>query len=166
MAELLTALDQLGQDTHLIFTLPNADNGGRELIAMVEEFVATRANARAYASLGQLRFLSCAKLVDGLVGISSSGLAEAPSLSTGTVNIGDRQRGRLKAQSVIDCEPQSQSILDAIGKLYNESFRRALPMVVNPYGNGGASQKVVQTLGNWNLAGISKKQFHDITHPY
>jgi GDP/UDP-N,N'-diacetylbacillosamine 2-epimerase (hydrolysing) len=162
MAELLAALEKLGEETHLIFTLPNADNGGRELIDMITNFVATHINARAYTSLGQLRFLSTVKHVDGVVGNSSSGLAEAPSLSTGTVNIGDRQRGRLKAQSVIDCEPQSDAIFDAIGKLYNVEFRQTLPLVVNPYGNGGASQKIVQRLRTHDLTNVLKKSFYDI----
>ncbi len=162
MSELLTALDQLGEHTHLIFTMPNADNGGRELIEMVKEFVATHVNARAYTSLGQLRFLSCVKLVDGVVGNSSSGLAEVPSLQTGTVNIGDRQRGRLKAQSVIDCMPQSQAILEAISKLYSTPYRQALSSVVNPYGNGGASAKIVQTLRNQDLTDLLKKSFYNL----
>ncbi len=162
MAELLAALEKLGEETHLIFTMPNADNGGRELIDMVENFVATHIHARAYASLGQLRFLSAVKLVDGVVGNSSSGLAEVPSLATGTVNIGDRQRGRLRAQSVIDCAPQSQAIFDAIGKLYNVEFRQTLRSVVNPYGNGGASQKILQILRNQDLTDLLKKSFYDI----
>jgi len=162
MSELLSALDRLGEDTHLIFTMPNADNGGRVLIGMVEEFVAKHRNARAYTSLGQLRFLSCVKLVDGVVGNSSSGLAEAPSLKTGTVNIGDRQRGRLKAQSVIDCTPQSQAILDAIGKLYSTPYRQILSSVVNPYGDGGASAKIVQTLRSQGLTDLLKKSFYNL----
>lgn len=162
MSALLTALDQLGKDTHLIFTMPNADNGGRELICMVENFVATHENARAYTSLGQIRFLSCVKLADGVIGNSSSGLAEAPSLQTGTVNIGDRQRGRLKAQSVIDCAPQSKAIFDAIGKLYSTAFQQTLSSVVSPYGNGGASEKIVQTLRSQDLSDILKKSFYNL----
>lgn len=162
MAELLAALEKLGEETHLIFTMPNADNGGRELIGMVENFVATHINARAYTSLGQARFLSTVKLVDGVVGNSSSGLAEAPSLATGTVNIGDRQRGRLKAKTVIDCAPQRNAILDAIGKLYSVDFKQVLQSAVNPYGNGGASQKIVQILSSHNLTDVLKKSFYDI----
>ena len=162
MSELLAALEQLGEETHLIFTMPNADNGGRELINMVENFVATHVNARAYTSLGQLRFLSTVKIVDGVVGNSSSGLTEAPSLATGTVNIGDRQRGRLKAQSVIDCAPQSHAIFHTIAKLYNVGFRQTLPSMVNPYGNGGASQKIIHTLRNYDLTDVVKKSFYDI----
>jgi GDP/UDP-N,N'-diacetylbacillosamine 2-epimerase (hydrolysing) len=163
MAELLAALGQL-EDTHLIFTMPNADNGSRELACMVSDFVATHANARAYESLGQLRYLSCVQLVDGVVGNSSSGLMEVPSLGTGTVNIGERQRGRLKAQSVIDCLPHCQDILDAINSLYTANFRQALQNVVNPYGSGGASQKILQVLEDYPLDGLTKKSFYN-TNP-
>lgn len=162
MSELLAALDQLGDDTHLIFTMPNADNGSRELARMVDDFVSTHPNARAYASLGQLRYLSCMQQVDGVIGNSSSGLAEAPSLTTGTVNIGDRQRGRLKAQSVIDCVPQCQAILEAINTLFTTDFRQSLQMMVSPYGDGGASQKIVEVLQGHPLGGIMKKSFYDL----
>lgn len=162
MAELLAALGQLDDDTHLIFTMPNADNGSRELARMIDDFVVTHPNARAYASLGQLRYLSCMQQVDGVVGNSSSGLAEASSLATGTVNIGDRQRGRLKAQSVIDCLPQRQAILDAINTLFTADFRQSLQTVVNPYGDGGASQKIVQVLQDHPLNCILKKSFYNL----
>ncbi|BDU70457.1 UDP-N-acetyl glucosamine 2-epimerase [Geothrix oryzae] len=161
MAELLRALDQL-DDTHLIFSMPNADAGSRDLARQVEGFVAAHPNARAYTSLGQLRYLSCLKWVDGVIGNSSSGLAEAPSLGIGTVNIGDRQRGRLKAASVIDCPPFHRDILDAIHKLYDLSFRQMLPSVRNPYGDGGASRRIVQVLEKFPLDGILKKRFHDL----
>lgn len=161
MAELLAALGEL-DETHLIFTMPNADTGGRELAAMVEAFVATHPNARVYSSLGQLRYLSCMKLVDGVVGNSSSGLAEAPSMGIGTVNIGDRQKGRLAADSVINCPPERQAIHTALQYLYSPEFRQSLPTMVNPYGNGGASEKIVQILKDYPLDGILKKSFHDL----
>jgi GDP/UDP-N,N'-diacetylbacillosamine 2-epimerase (hydrolysing) len=161
MAELLAALSKL-DDTHLIFTMPNADTGGRELAGMVDAFVADHPNARVYSSLGQLRYLSCLKQVDGVVGNSSSGLAEAPSMATGTVNIGDRQKGRLLASSVINCPPERQAIFEAIQGLYAPDFRRGLAETVNPYGNGGASQQIVQVLSDYPLEGILKKSFHDI----
>lgn len=161
MAELLAALDQL-EETHLIFTMPNADNGSRELTRMVDAFVGAHPNARAYASLGQLRYFSCMQLVDGVVGNSSSGLAEAPSLATGTINIGDRQRGRLKAASVIDCVPERRSILAAIDTLYSPAFQQLLPTVVSPYGDGGASERIVRVLRDVSLDGILMKSFHDL----
>ncbi len=161
MRELLSALDQL-HDTHMIFTMPNADTGSRELASMVGEFVASHTtSARAYESLGQLRYLSCMKLVDGVVGNSSSGLAEAPSMEVGTVNIGDRQRGRLQATSVIDCVPKEKAILEAIKKLYAEDYQRTLPTTVNPYGGGGASEQIVRVLKDYPLDGVLKKSFYD-----
>ncbi|MGV8934734.1 MAG: UDP-N-acetylglucosamine 2-epimerase, partial [Gallionellaceae bacterium] len=163
MGELLAALGQL-EDTQLVFTMPNADTGGRELAGMVDAFVVTHPNARAYSSLGQLRYLSCMKLVDGVVGNSSSGLAEAPSMAVGTINIGDRQRGRLQASSVIDCVPEQQSIVDAIEKLYSVDFRQVLAKTINPYGSGGASQKIVQLLKKVSLEGILKKTFFNIAN--
>lgn len=161
MAELLAALGEL-TDTKLIFTKPNADTGGRELAAMVDAFVASHDNARVYPSLGQLRYLSCMKYVDGMVGNSSSGLAEAPSMGIGTVNIGDRQRGRLSATSVINCVPIVSSIREALDKLYDPSFRTTLGQTINPYGNGGASKKIVEILRAHPVNNLLKKSFYDL----
>jgi GDP/UDP-N,N'-diacetylbacillosamine 2-epimerase (hydrolysing) len=161
MTELLCALESL-QDTHLIFTMPNADTGGRVLIEMIQRFVAGHAKARAYASLGQLRYLSCIRHVDGVVANSSSGLTEVPSFSKGTINIGDRQRGRLKASSVIDCDPDRRSIAAALQRLYSPDFQSILKTVRNPYGQGGASDRVVQVLRDHPLESILKKRFHDL----
>jgi GDP/UDP-N,N'-diacetylbacillosamine 2-epimerase (hydrolysing) len=161
MTELLAALDAL-PDTHLIFTLPNADTDGRALIQMVHQFVAGHPNARTFTSLGQLRYLSCVAQVDGVVGNSSSGLAEVPSFRKGTINIGDRQRGRLQAASVINCEPNRASIMAGLIQLYSIGFQTSLRKVINPYGEGGASEKVVNTLKNWAIAGIVKKTFYDL----
>jgi GDP/UDP-N,N'-diacetylbacillosamine 2-epimerase (hydrolysing) len=161
MTELLTALDALS-DTHLIFTLPNADTDGRALIQMVHQFVAQHANARAYTSLGQVRYLSCIALVDGVVGNSSSGLAEVPSFKKGTVNVGDRQRGRLQAASIINCEPNRHSIAAALQHLYSPAFQASLKQVRNPYGDGGASAVVVDTIKHCALDGMLKKVFYDL----
>lgn len=162
MEELLAALSAL-PDTNLVFTMPNADADGRLLIKMVEQFVAQHANARAYSSLGQLRYLSCLAHVDGVIGNSSSGLLEAPSLKKGTINIGDRQRGRVQAASVINCQPDRWSIAEALDKLYSQAFQASLRQVSNPYGEGGASEKVVSALKNQDLTHIVKKVFHDLS---
>jgi GDP/UDP-N,N'-diacetylbacillosamine 2-epimerase (hydrolysing) len=162
MSELLSALDAL-QDTHLIFTMPNADTGGRELAAMVDAFVATHPNARVYNSLGQLRYLSCMRFVDGVVGNSSSGLAEAPSMGIGTIDIGDRQRGRLRASSVIHCNPTCEQISQALATLYGPDFKESLTQVVNPYGTGGASKRIVEVLAKHSLDQLVKKKFYDLS---
>lgn len=159
--ELLGALSHL-EDTKLIFTMPNADTGGRNLITMIEEFVTKNANAKAFTSLGQIRYLSCITHVDGVVGNSSSGLAEVPSFKKGTVNIGDRQLGRLQASSVINCEPRERDILTAIKKLYSLDFQEILEKTTNPYGEGGASIKVVNLLRDATLDGIIQKTFYDL----
>lgn len=161
MGELLKALRKI-KKTQLIFTLPNADTNSRKLIKMVKQFVAQNPNARAYSSLGQLRYLSCIAQVDGVVGNSSSGLAEVPSFRKGTINIGDRQQGRLQATSVINCQATRQSIGIAIRRLYSSDFQTSLSEVRNPYGTGGASDKVVKSLKHCSLNGISKKAFYDL----
>lgn len=163
MMALLSALHEL-EDTRLIFTLANADTDGRVIIEMINKFVASHSNARAYASLGQLRYLSCIKHVDGVVGNSSSGLLEVPSFAKGTINIGDRQRGRLKAESVIDCLPERESIAAALKKLYSKEFQVKLKTVKNPYGEGGASQRVVDTLMRVPLGNILKKHFYNLSN--
>lgn len=161
MQALLDALEELN-DARLIFTLPNADTGGRSLIQMVERFVSEHDNARAYSSLGQLRYLSCVAQVDGVVGNSSSGLLEVPSFKKPTINIGDRQRGRLLASSVINCLPNKKDISAALQKLYDEDFQKSLAHVQNPYGEGGASESIVATLKNVPLDKLVKKRFYDL----
>jgi GDP/UDP-N,N'-diacetylbacillosamine 2-epimerase (hydrolysing) len=161
MQALLDALDEL-EDTHFIFTMPNADTGGKELTRMVEGFVATHPNARAFTSLGQLRYLSCMKLVDGVVGNSSSGLAEAPSLGVGTVNIGDRQKGRLAAESVIHCAADRNSIREALRLLEDNAFKMKVASARNPYGDGGATERIVTVIKDYPLVSLLKKSFHDL----
>lgn len=162
MQALLDALDLLGPETHLIFTMPNADAGGRELKAMVDRFVESRPNARAFTSLGQHRYLSCMRHMDAVVGNSSSGLLEAPALGIGTINIGDRQTGRLKASSVVDCAPQREAIATALDHLFSANFQAKQARKDNPYGNGGASEAIVAELTSHPLDGLLKKQFYDI----
>jgi GDP/UDP-N,N'-diacetylbacillosamine 2-epimerase (hydrolysing) len=161
MDELLAALDEL-DDTNLIFTMPNADTGGMELAGMLKGFVANHPNSRIFTSLGQLRYLSCMKYVDAVVGNSSSGLTEAPSMRIGTVNIGDRQKGRLSSSSVIHCAPNFESIRAALNKLYDPKFQSSLKNTINPYGNGGASRAIVEILSNYNFCDLLKKSFFDL----
>jgi GDP/UDP-N,N'-diacetylbacillosamine 2-epimerase (hydrolysing) len=162
--ELLDALITL-HDTTLIFTLPNADTGGSKIAKAITEFVQIKERSYFFNSLGQLRYLSCLSHVDGVVGNSSSGILEAPSFKKGTINIGDRQNGRLFAESVITCEPIKKEILSAITTLYSDEFQSSLNMVISPYGNGGASDKIIEVLKTISLEGIIKKRFFDLIFP-
>lgn len=162
MHALLDALATLDPAIRLVFTMPNADTGGREIAAHVARFAATRENVRAYKSLGQLRYLSAMRLSAGVIGNSSSGLIEAPTFRVGTVNIGDRQTGRLKAGSVIDCAPQRTAIEAALDELFSPLFQAALAGVKNPYGDGGAADRIVEVLQEHPLDVLHKKRFHDL----
>ncbi|MDI6688679.1 MAG: UDP-N-acetylglucosamine 2-epimerase, partial [Desulfobacterales bacterium] len=139
---LLNALDEL-EDTKFIFTKPNADTEGRIITQMIDDYVSKNSHKTiAFVNLGQLRYLSTLQFVDGVVGNSSSGLTEVPTFKIGTINIGDRQRGRIRAESVINCEPTKEAILTAIRKLYSKEFQNKLKNVKNPYGEGGATEKI------------------------
>ena len=96
--------------------------------------------------MGQLNYLSTMKYVDGIVGNSSSGLLEAPSFKIATVNIGDRQLDRMQAKSVINCSPKKSEIILAIKKIYSKNFKQKVLKTVNPYGNGGAVQKLIKII--------------------
>jgi GDP/UDP-N,N'-diacetylbacillosamine 2-epimerase (hydrolysing) len=161
MAELLAALETL-HDTHIIFTFPNADTEGRVLFEMIDRYVSRhQQTSKVFTSLGQLGYLSCIRHVDGVMGNSSSGLTEVPSFKKGTINIGDRQRGRLKAESVIDCDANRLAIQAALDKLFSDTFKTTLASVVNPYGSGGASEAIVSTLERIPFDNLLKKHFFD-----
>lgn len=160
---LLEALDSLGEDIGIIFTRPNSDTEGRQLIKMLDEYVEDRSNCIAYTSLGQLRYLSTVALVDVVVGNSSSGILEVPSLKTATVNIGDRQKGRLRADSIIDCEPITENIKESI----QQAFKLDCSTVVNPYGDGNTTERVLKVLREINHPErLIKKHFYDIDFEY
>jgi GDP/UDP-N,N'-diacetylbacillosamine 2-epimerase (hydrolysing) len=130
---------------------------------MIDEFVAKNSyKSVCFTSLGQLRYLSALQFVDAMVGNSSSGLAEAPSFKIGTINIGDRQKGRIKASSVIDCEPNKVEIINAFKKLYSSEFRELFKDVQNPYGDGCASMKIIKEIKKVDLNHILKKTFYNL----
>lgn len=141
-AAMLEALHDLGPNVNIIFTGVNADPGAHAIHSLIMDFCRDRANARHFLSLGALRYYSALRHGDAVVGNSSSGLYEAPSFRIPTVNIGDRQDGRLRAVSVIDCLPEREQISAAL--------RRALSMdcsqVHNPYGEGGAASRILAVL--------------------
>jgi len=162
-AELIKAVDAF-PEMSFIFTKANADAGGRIINKMIDELVARKSNCIAVTSLGMRRYLSVVKHSVVVIGNSSSGIIEAPSLGVPTVNIGDRQRGRLQADSIINCLPKSKDIKEAINKSLSKEFSEKVKKTINPYGEGRVSDKIVIVIkehllrGNINL----KKQFYDM----
>ncbi len=160
--QLLAALETL-EDTYTIFTAPNADTGGRIILKMLNKFVSTfPQRSITFTSMGQLNYLSALQYVDAVIGNSSSGLSEAPSFRIGTINIGDRQKGRIKANSVIECEPKKESILEAIQQVYSQEFQKILNRTKNPFGDGYASEKILNILRTIDIPGELKKSFHNL----
>ena len=146
--ELLDAIDEL-EDTNYIFTKANSDSDGKIINKMIDKYVSKNMHRSvAFSSLGQLRYLSSMHHVDAIIGNSSSGITEAPSFKIGTINIGERQKGRIKASSVIDCSPHQESIKNALEYLYSNKFQTLLKKTENPYGKGNSSKKSCEGFEN------------------
>lgn len=162
MRELLAALDRFPEAT-VIFTKPNADTDGRIISRMIDEYVQQNPErCRAYTSLGQVRYLSAVKHVDVVIGNSSSGILEVPAFKKPTVNIGDRQRGRLRPTSVIDCAETAEEIAWAIEKALSPEFRGQLENMTSPYGDEYVSGKAKEILKRADLQNILFKGFYDL----
>ncbi|WP_201028963.1 UDP-N-acetylglucosamine 2-epimerase [Leptospira interrogans] len=166
MNELLNALEEFSEAT-IIFTYPNADTGSRELIHQIDSFVSKNLkNTKAFVSLGQRKYLSLMRLATVIIGNSSSGLTEAPALKKATVNIGDRQKGRLKAASIIDCIEKKEFIVSGIKKAlsieHKEIVRKSTSLYGN--GNGNVSVEIKEKLKTFPLR--IKKSFFDLEHRY
>jgi GDP/UDP-N,N'-diacetylbacillosamine 2-epimerase (hydrolysing) len=160
--ELLDAVDDL-DDTNIILTKSNSDSGGKIINKMIDDYVVQNNHKTVgFASLGQLRYLSAMQYIDAIVGNSSSGLIEAPSFKIGTINIGDRQKGRIKADSVIDCLPDKESIRNAFNILYSKKFQSGLETIQNPYDQGNSSKNVIKVLKTNPLDSILKKSFYNL----
>ncbi len=158
---LLKALD--GRPGTMIFTGVNSDPGHAEIAKLFAEFVAKAPNERlAVPSLGQRGYLSAVRLAAAVIGNSSSGLIEAPALGAPTVNIGDRQKGRLRSPGVIDCGEDFEAITAAITKALDPPFRARAQRATPAYGRGGAAARIVATLKSVPLTQLSIKRFHDI----
>ncbi|MBL8013105.1 MAG: UDP-N-acetylglucosamine 2-epimerase (hydrolyzing) [Candidatus Omnitrophica bacterium] len=161
-SNLLSVLGSL-KETHLIFTKANADPLGRRINTMIDRFVRSHAKiAFVYASLGQLRYLSMMKLMDAVVGNSSSGIIEAPSFNIGTIDVGQRQMGRITASSVIHCGSKIQEIRSALRKLSTPAFQGKLKSVVNPYGDGQTAARIKRVLKSHSLNSLIMKSFHEL----
>ena len=156
---ILAALDNF-EGHQVILTYPNADDGGRVIIRMLEDYASrNRQKAVAVQTLGQYRYLSAVEASDAVIGNSSSGIIEVPSLKVPTVNIGMRQAGRLASASVLDCGISQQEIVAAMQRAVQ--MKRSGEVFSNPYDQGGASERILKELKSSAFPGGSKS-FHDI----
>jgi GDP/UDP-N,N'-diacetylbacillosamine 2-epimerase (hydrolysing) len=147
-----------------IFSKANADAHGRVINQMIEDYVKNNDNAVAFTSLGTVRYLSAVKYSAMIMGNSSSGIVEAPSFGVPTINIGERQKGRLQADSVINCQPEYEAIEEAVTLVLSENFKEKARKTINPYGDGKTSSKITEIIKEY-LADDKidlKKKFYDI----
>lgn len=160
--ELVRALDALPEAT-VVFTEPNADPGGRAIAEVIHAWAAGRPErAHVHTALGPTRYLSLMREADVVVGNSSSGLIEAPALHTPTVNLGDRQRGRPAAASVIACRETADAITQAIGRALSPEHQQLAAETTSPYGDGRAAPRIREVLFGIDLDGLLMKRFHDL----
>jgi UDP-hydrolysing UDP-N-acetyl-D-glucosamine 2-epimerase len=161
--EILKALEQR-KDLNIIFTKSNSDSNGRIINEEIENFVKKNNDrSKLFSSLGTLRYLSVLNHVDLVMGNSSSGIIEAPMFKKPTINIGDRQKGRLKPDSVIDCECKSEDILQAIDKSYDSDFLTKIKKQKNIFGEGNTSETILKILKKELNNEINlKKSFYDL----
>ncbi len=161
---MLDAFDEI-KDLKIIFTKSNSDADGRIINRIIDEYVGkNKEKAIQFTSMGQLRYLSAMKYVDAVVGNSSSGIIEAPSFKVATINIGDRQKGRIQAKSIINCKANKSDIIESLQKAFSMEFKNSIVDTVSPYGDGSVSYKIVKEMKGYLLNGLIdiKKPFYDI----
>ncbi len=160
--DLIKALDAQ-KAVFIIFTKPNADDGSKAIIDLIDNYVKRNSNkAIAFTSLGQLRYLSLMKICDAVVGNSSSGIIETPLFKVPCVNIGSRQSGRIMADNLISCSADYSIIKKAIAKALSSQFKNSIIKMTNPYGKKNASQQIVSIIKKAKLSEVIKKKFYDI----
>ncbi len=159
--ELLLALSHIENAT-FIFTKGNPDSDGRIINDIIDEFCRNNKNAKAFIELGHRNYLSLLNIVDMAIGNSSSGIIEVPYFKIPTVNIGDRQKGRIRSDSIIDCAATRQSIASAIHQGLSQDFQSKIKSMSLPYGEGNIAQKIVNILKKHDLKQVIKKQFYDL----
>lgn len=160
--EFLDALDQF-KDLKVIFTMPNSDTGRDAIALAVENYVEKHSNsAKAYTSLGLRRYLSTLQFVKAAVGNSSSGIIEVPSFGIPTLNIGDRQKGRLASKSVVNCGTSKDEVIAGLKLCLSEEMQKAAKTYENPYAKPYTANLIYQELKNVELAGLNLKTFYDL----
>ncbi len=148
----------------VIFTKANADTQGRVINQMIDEYVSTNlGKAVSFISMGQKRYLSAMKYANAVIGNSSSGIIEAPSFKIPTINIGDRQKGRIQATSILNCLPTKDAITKSIQQVLSTDFTQRMGNMINPYEKDNTAQNIKKTIKEFDLRNILKKDFYDIS---
>lgn len=160
--DFISALEER-QDLRVIFTMPNSDTGSQFIVEAVNGFVERNHDrAKAFKSLGVVRYLSVMKQVAAVVGNSSSGIVEVPSFGIPTLNIGDRQKGRIQAESTYNCMPDKESVLNGLNKVLSKEFRELASMVHNPYEKANTAEEIFKVISTYPLEQLNQKHFYDI----
>lgn len=160
---LLSALSEINNEYQLLFTLPNSDTNGRIIIKKINDYVSRNSDkAFAITSLGRKRYYSALKYTTAVVGNSSSGLVEAPSFSIPTLNIGNRQQGRTRGESVIDVPATLEHIREGLKIAISEEFIAKCKTAVNPYERANTLETIFNTIKSYPLDGITKKTFYNL----
>ncbi len=160
LTEMLEALNSM-PDVGLMFSSPNADTNGSVFSDVISDYIRDRKNAAMVKSLGSRQYISCIAQFDGVIGNSSSGLLEAPSLNKGSIDIGNRQKGRLASSSVIRCEPIRSAICHALEKLFSDEFSEICSNTTSVYGTPGAAERIHAVISTIPVNGLVRKTFYD-----
>ncbi len=160
--DFISALEER-KDLRIIFTMPNSDTGSQFIVEAVNGFVErNHGRAKAFKSLGVVRYLSVMKQVAAVVGNSSSGIVEVPSFGIPTLNIGDRQKGRIQAESTYNCMPAKESVLNGLNKVLSKEFRELASKVHNPYEKANTAEEIFKVISTYPLEQLNQKHFYDI----
>ena len=160
--DFIAALEER-KDIRVIFTMPNSDTGSQFVVDAINNFVKKNiSRAKAFKSLGVVRYLSVMRQVAAVVGNSSSGLVEVPSFGIPTLNIGDRQKGRIAAGSVVNCKPDKKSIIEGLDKVMSKQFREFASTVQNPYEKENTTEEIFKIISSFPLKQLKQKHFYDI----
>jgi UDP-N-acetylglucosamine 2-epimerase (non-hydrolysing)/GDP/UDP-N,N'-diacetylbacillosamine 2-epimerase (hydrolysing) len=147
----------------IVFTMPNSDTDGRSIMNLIHDFVQKHPqNSRSFTSLGKLRYLSILQFVDAVIGNSSSGIVEVPSMGIPTLNIGNRQKGRIQGPSIVNCNPDIDSIKNGMEKVLSTEIKETAQKKINPYMKNETSSTIIKILKEVDLKKITIKSFHDI----
>lgn len=159
---ILDALKSI-EDLNILFTLPNSDTDGYIISKMINQFVIENKNRSiVFKSLGQLRYFSSLQFVDAVIGNSSSGIIEVPSFGIPTLNIGNRQQGRIKAKSIVDCDVTFEDVSSNLRIVLSTSFKENYKQCTNPYEKGNTAIEILKIIKYFELKSIIKKRFYNI----